>query len=219
MRKTSRAATAPIPETPPAPALEPVKPIELRYGYQTSEASPMYSSTHVTWARLVEEASKGKIKVTHFPSQSLFKAVDSYDAIKGGIGDITWVPGGYLSGRFPLAEVSTLPFLFGEITGEEASQAFWKLYEKTPALQEEFADIKLLAIHAAASSYPASTKKPIRNIDDIKGMKIRTTKGIKMEMWPPLGAAPVFISGSDIYDAAEKGVVDDAKIDVGLLST
>jgi TRAP-type C4-dicarboxylate transport system substrate-binding protein len=85
-------------------------------------------------------------------------------------------------------------------------------------MQEEFAAVKLLAIHTNTSNFPAGTEKQIRNLDDLKGMKIRTIKGLTMEMWPLLGAAPVFVSGPDLYEAAEKGVVDGAEIDIGLLS-
>ena len=55
------------------------------------------------------------------------------------------------------------------------------------------------------------TKKPVKKMEDLKGMKIRCT-GTSAKVASALGATPVAMAQTETYDALEKGVVD------GLLS-
>ncbi|MFH1489556.1 MAG: hypothetical protein ABII06_11695 [Pseudomonadota bacterium] len=62
-------------------------PIELRLAYHT----PPKASTTVKWIepwkKKVEEATKGKVKITSYPAESLAKAREIVAAIEGGVAD------------------------------------------------------------------------------------------------------------------------------------
>ena len=66
------------------------------------------------WAKSVEAASNGSIKVAFFPAQQLGKAADHYDMARDGIADMTWVNPGYQAGRFPMIAAGELPFLISK---------------------------------------------------------------------------------------------------------
>jgi len=55
------------------------------------------------------------------------------------------------------------------------------------------------------------TKKPVNNLEDLKGMKIRCT-GTSAKIIKALGALPVAMPQTEVYDALQKGVAE------GLLS-
>ncbi len=53
-------------------------------------------------------------------------------------------------------------------------------------------------------------KKPIRSVDDLKGLKIRSPEGLAAEVFRRAGAVPVAIPFSEVYTSLEKGIVDAA---------
>ena len=54
------------------------------------------------------------------------------------------------------------------------------------------------------------SKKPIKTIDDFKGLKVRTPQGMIAEILTKLGASIVVLPGGEVYSALDKGVVDAA---------
>jgi TRAP-type C4-dicarboxylate transport system substrate-binding protein len=157
---------------------------------------------------MAEEATGGKIKVVHFPADSLFKARDALTAIETGLGDMTNLPMSYIPGRFSLTEVLFLPFLLKSSSAEINSQIAQELYETTPEIQKEFSGIKLLFIYSSDPYFIATAKKPVRNMNDLKGLKIRTTGKIPMDTMKGLGAVPVSIPIFETYEAGSRGVID-----------
>jgi TRAP-type mannitol/chloroaromatic compound transport system substrate-binding protein len=51
------------------------------------------------------------------------------------------------------------------------------------------------------------SRKPIKTIDDLKGLKLRTS-GAWAEIATTLGASTVILPGGEVYPALERGVVD-----------
>jgi hypothetical protein len=64
---------------------------------------------------MVEEKSKGRLKITIYPGSTLGKAVDHFDMVKDGVADLGFTTPGYTPERFPLhgdraaAAVQVLP--------------------------------------------------------------------------------------------------------------
>lgn len=58
---------------------------------------------------------------------------------------------------------------------------------------------------------PIMSKKPIRSLDDFKGVKIRTPSGLTAMLFKKLGAVPVSLRGSQIYSALDTNVIDAAE--------
>jgi hypothetical protein len=57
-----------------------------------------------------------------------------------------------------------------------------------------------------AESWPS--KKPVRRLEDFKGLKIRVPQGMEADLLTRLGASVVVLPGTEIYSALDKGVVD-----------
>ena len=182
--------------------------IKLTFADQNSPAG--WGPTHATapWVKQVEEATKGKVKIELYPSQTLIKGVDMWKGVRGGIADIGWCVQGYWPEQTPLADVISLPFL-PIPTAEKGSEVLWKLYEKFPAIQKEFSEVTPLVLYTSSPNLLIS-KRPVRTLDEFKGLKIRALGGPPTEMGKALGAVPTLIPMPDVYQALDKGVIDGA---------
>ena len=183
------------------------KPITLTFANQNPDTSWSGMKAIAPWAKQVEEATNGKVKIQIFYSQTLTKGKDAWEATKNGIADISWCFHGYWPGLTPLADVISLPAL-PYTTAEKGSEVLWKLYEKYPAIQEQFADNKVLLLFTSNPYILITTKKQVKTMEDIKGMKIRMSGGPPTEMMKALGGTPMMVPMPDNYMSLQKGVID-----------
>jgi TRAP-type C4-dicarboxylate transport system substrate-binding protein len=184
-----------------AGAAAPEKPIELTY-------SIFFPATHKNtilaqdWAKEIEARSGGKVKITVFPSGTLTKAEVCYDGVEKGISDIGMSVLGYTRGKFPLSEVLDLPM--GVKTGAGATAMANAFYKKFSP--KEFGDVKIMYLHAHGPGF-LHTKKPVKTMEDLKGLKVRCT-GLSAKIVTALGGTPVAMPMGETYDALSRGVVD-----------
>ncbi len=159
------------------------------------------------WVKKVEEATKGKVKIDVYYSQTLVKGPDIWNAVKSGVADMGWCFHGYWPDMTPLADVITLPSLPFK-TAEKGSEVLWKLYEKFPAIQREFKDVHVLQLWTSHPYFLITNKKQVKTVEDFKGLKIRVTGGPPTEQMKALGAVPVLIPMPDNYQSLDKGIID-----------
>lgn len=177
------------------------KPIDLTF-------STFFPAPHkiavmaVEWGKEVEKRTEGKVKVTVFPGGTLTPADKCYDGVVNGISDLGTADLAYTRGRFPLCEVFYLPLGYKSAT--VASKMFNAFYRKFQP--KELDDTKLMFFHGHGPGI-IHTKKPVQKLEDIKGLKIRST-GMTTKIVGALGAAPVGMTMSEAYDALQKGVVE-----------
>ncbi len=184
-----------------SPASTEIKPVELSYSIFFPPAH-IQCKTGEEWAREVESRSGGRIKITTYPGGSLTKAPQCYEGVVNGISDIGMSCFAYTRGRFPLLEGLDLPL--GYPNGVTASRLATELARKYQP--KEVDDTHLLYIHAHGPGILAS-KKPVRSMADMKGLKVRAT-GLSSKIVEQLGGTPVAMSQPETYEALQKGVVD-----------
>jgi TRAP-type C4-dicarboxylate transport system substrate-binding protein len=183
------------------------KEITLRFAHQNPESGLSSTTCVAPWLKQVEEATGGKIKIEPYYGETLAKGKDMWNAVKMGITDIGWAFHGYWPGMTPVADVISLPAMSFQ-TAEKGSEVLWKLYEKYPVIQKEFEDVKVLLFYTSPPYSLITVDKPVKNLDDIKGMKIRMSGGPSTEMVKALGGVPMLIPMPDNYISLQKGVID-----------
>jgi TRAP-type C4-dicarboxylate transport system substrate-binding protein len=154
------------------------------------------------WAQEVEKRTNGAVKITMFPGGTLTPADKCYDGVVKGISDIGFSVLAYTRGKFPLTEVSDLPL--GIKSGVVATKVINAYYQKFKPV--EFDEVKVMYLHGHGPGI-LHTKKPVRTLDDLKGMKIRCT-GMAAKIVTALGGVPVAMPMGETYDALSRGVVD-----------
>ena len=174
---------------------------------------PPGSTTHakliVPWCAKIEAESSGRLKCQIFPSMQLGgTAPQLYDQVRDGVVDIVWTLPGYNAGRFPAMEVFELPFMIAD--AESASRAAWQFYEKHG--RSEFRDVRPLAVHVHDAGYLHTRERPVRTLDDFRGMKLRAPTRQTNKLLAALGASPVSMPVTALADAMNKGVLDGAVV-------
>jgi TRAP-type transport system periplasmic protein len=181
--------------------------IKLTLADQNSPTSWGPMNALQPWVKQVEQATRGRVKIEIYPSQTLVKGPEILKAVRGGIVDIGWCFHGYWPELTPVADVISLPGL-PMTTAEKSSEVLWKLYEKYPAIQKEFAEAPPLALWTTTPYFLLTSKKQVKTLEDLKGMKIRVPGGPPTEQMKALGAVPTLIPMPDNYQALDKGVID-----------
>jgi len=177
------------------------KPIELSYSI-FFPAPHKHTVLATEWAQEIEKRTAGAVKITLFPGGTLTPADKCYDGVVKGISDIGMSCFAYTRGKFPLTEVIDLPL--GYKSGVAATRLI-NLY-RSKFQPKEFDEVKVMYLHAHGPGL-LHTKKPVRRLEDVKGMKIRST-GLSAKVVAALGGVPVAMPMGETYDALSRGVVD-----------
>jgi TRAP-type C4-dicarboxylate transport system substrate-binding protein len=182
---------------------------ELRFATDAPLTGFLSKNYAIPLAKNIEEATHNRVKVTYYPAQMLGKKADQYDMTANGIADMTWVSVGTNPGLFPLTEMFQLPLLgfYDSLVGVRASTALYEQFKDV--YDKQYSRVKVLHLIAGTGYYLYSTK-PVRSLEDFKGMKIVAAGGAPVAMTSALGAVPVPIPTPEVYSALEKGVVSGA---------
>ncbi len=154
------------------------------------------------WAKEIEKRTQGRVKVTVFPAGTLTPADQCYDGVVKGISDIGMSCFAYTRGRFPLTEVLDLPM--GYPNGKVATYVVNEFYRTFKP--KELNDVQVMYLHAHGPGL-LHTIKPVNKLEDMKGLKIRST-GLSSKVVTSLGGVPVAMPQGSTYESLQKGVVD-----------
>jgi len=176
---------------------------QIKLNYSVFFPAPHKNAVLATeWAKEIEKRTGGKVQITVFPGGTLTPADKCYDGVVKGISDIGFSVLAYTRGKFPLTEVSDLPM--GMKTALVATKVINDYYKKFKP--KELDEVKVMYLHGHGPGILHS-KKEIKTLEDLKGMKIRCT-GMAAKIVGALGATPVAMPMGETYDALSRGVVD-----------
>ena len=156
------------------------------------------------WCDKVAKESGGEMKCQIYPAMQLGGTPPQLlDQARDGVADIVWSVPTYSAGRYLKTEVFELPFM--ATNAKQGSEALWEYTQKHSL--DEFKGIKPLFMHTT-EGYVLHSAKPVKAMEDMKGMKIRTATRISAKMVQALGGTPVQMPLPQVPDAISKGVVD-----------
>ncbi len=176
------------------------------------------SPTHVfavyldKWTKELKEKSNGRLNITIFPASVMGPVQNYADYARTGVADITWFLHGATPGRFPLTEVIQLPYMVG------SAEIGTKVLNDPSVLEllaPEYQGLKVLYLltHQPGNLHTAS--KPVRTVDEMKGLRIRFASVTIKSFIAALGGTPVGVPPSGIADALQKGTIDGCFVDYG----
>jgi TRAP-type C4-dicarboxylate transport system substrate-binding protein len=162
-----------------------------------------HGKLNAAFAQEIEKRTNGQVKITLYHSGSLAPPPQCYQGVVTGISVIGHTCFAYTPGRFPLMEVVDLPGY--PHSGLVTSKVAWEIYKKFRP--RELDNVHVIYLHAHAPAGINMVKKPIHTLEDIKGMRIRST-GLSKKIAEALGTVPVALPITEAYDPLSKGVVD-----------
>jgi TRAP-type C4-dicarboxylate transport system substrate-binding protein len=173
----------------------------------SSWVSPQHHVTAVVlqgWANEVEKVTGGRVKFTMLPKHPSAPP-GTFDAVRDGLVDLSYVTASYTPARHILPMIAELPGA-GEtavVNSVAYSRIHWKHFHKVG----EYRGVKLLGVftHGPGQMF---TKKPVRSIADVQGLKIRTGGGAADAVAKALGAAAFVKPAPESYELLKSGVAD-----------
>ena len=164
-----------------------------------------WTKTARDFADSIEKAGAGKIKVT-IDKGPLAKPPGQFDLAVNGIRDMIMHVAAYTPGRFVFYRMAEVPF--ATKNAETGSVGFAKWYAKHGFEKEEFKGAKLVApfVHGPGLLH---SKKEIKTLEDLKGVKIRVGGGGVL-IAKSLGAVPVAMSAPKAHESLQRGTTDAA---------
>jgi len=163
-----------------------------------------------SFAEEVKKKSNGRLVLSTFYAGDLVPTEDTLTATTRGIIEMSQGCGALWQGVEPiLGLVAGAPFMYmGSLQEVETLIEKTGLYAQFETAYDR-QNCHLLGMHTYGP-YPAIvSNKPIRSINDFKGLKIRAILATA-DLLKELGAAPGYIPGGEIYMALKLGTFDAA---------
>lgn len=184
----------------------------LKVQTSTKSGGFLFQYLEKNWVPKLKEMTKGEVSIQMMPINSIMPRNETADGVAVGVlsGDLTAVS--YFTGRNPAYAV--LGDLIAGYDSPDQVLKFCKDGGGAKVLQDLWdkmlpGKIKVIGC-SAASKEALVAKKPIRGVEDLKGIKIRSPEGLAATVFRKAGASPANIPFSEIFTALEKGVVDAA---------
>jgi len=185
---------------------------EMKLSYFVGDQHAM-SQWLIKWSEQLEKGSGGRITVKRFPNSQMGPVAQEYDFARTGRSDASWFLHGSTPGRFPLTELINLPFMVG--SSEIGTKVLNDPELRSKYLDAEHRGLKLLMLLTHQPGNVHTTKKPIRTLDDFKGMRLRFVSPTVRDFVAALGATPVGVPPTEISEQLQKGTIDGTFIDYG----
>ncbi|WKB51109.1 TRAP transporter substrate-binding protein [Eleftheria terrae] len=174
---------------------------DIASAYPTSN---FHTENLTQFAKDVEQAAGGKLRVTVHANAALFKAPDIKRAVQGNqaqVGEILLVN---YQNEWQGYGVDGLPFL------ADSYPEARKLYQaQKPALEKKLGEQGIMLLYAVP--WPPQglfVKKPISSLADLKGSKWRAYSPATTRMAELIGAQPVTVQAADLPQAMATGAVE-----------
>ena len=158
------------------------------------------------WGEELSKKSNGRLVLKIFPAGQMGPPPRQFDLVRTGVADMAIGLTGSTPGRFPLTELSNLPFTVNE--SAKTSKALTELAPKY--LAGEFAGVKILYLMTTTPLKFHMASKKINTMADFKGLRIRYAGEIFAESVKAFGAVPLAVQPGDVVDAMSKGTIDGA---------
>jgi tripartite ATP-independent transporter DctP family solute receptor len=184
--------------------------VTLRLGHDQAAGHP-YDLAAARFARGVERATGGAVKITVFPSAQLGDSPEQFEGLHLGTLDLALAAFSHASQFCTELGLFGVPFLFeserhfavvfdGPI-GDELDRACGQRY-----------GVRLLATLTSGDRVFFNDRRPVAGAADLAGLKVRVMGGEADAMtWQAFGAIPVPMPYSEVYSALQAGVIDGAE--------
>lgn len=169
-----------------------------------------YSISDKWFKKDVEQRSGGRLQLEMYYSSSLgFGLNELFSGVSQGLCDISKFGGANAAGELPFVGLSSAPALFPDY------ESTFSFVESTyyPALKDEALkkwNVNMIALSKAVAPIWLFSKKPFRNLNDLKGAAIRVYGGPVVDLFTLLEMKPVFLSTQEVYTGLQQGLADSA---------
>jgi TRAP-type transport system periplasmic protein len=190
-----------------------IAPIQLKATHWLPPVQQMHNEL-IRWSDDLAKRSSNKIAITVLPAGQMGPPQRQFDLARTGVADIGYFLPGLTPGRFPMADLFQLPFLFNRegqldkpLQAAEASAIATAVADDLNK-QMEFEGTKILYSIVAPSGSLFMSKATVRKPKDLKGLRVRHNGPVGAAQLAAWGATPVAVAPAEVADVMEKGTID-----------
>lgn len=182
--------------------------VTLKLSFFGPSAEVNYAEVIKPWVDAVNADPSGAVHVEAYPDGALGKALPAQpQLILDGVVDIAFANPSLASGRFPDDQVLELPGLFRDMP---EAVAVYQALLADQALRG-YEDYVVLG-SMMNPSYNLISRREIKSLDDLKGLKVRIVGPMIGQTVKALGMVPVMMPPTEIVEAMGRGTVDAATL-------
>ncbi|MDJ1006996.1 MAG: TRAP transporter substrate-binding protein [Paracoccaceae bacterium] len=183
---------------------------ELRLHTFVPPGHIIYTQIIQPLAEQIAEETGGEVTLTPYPSMQLGgKAPELMRQAADGTVDMVFSLPGYTSAQFPRTQMLELPGLRPD--GMAATELLWDLHDGG-YLDGDYDGVKVLGLWAADDVGIYTRDKPVRTVEDIAGLLLRSPSAAQAGQIEVLGGTPVAMPIPQLYPQLERGVIDGALV-------
>jgi tripartite ATP-independent transporter DctP family solute receptor len=154
--------------------------------------------------------SDGKIDITVYPLGTLGSTLDIQESAQRGVVQFVFSASAWISALIPQAQVLTLNYLYPTEKVTEVQDWIMRKGEFMPLLEKSFKKNNLLPLGMFNLGWMwLTSKKEIKSLDDIKGLKLRLMASkLLVENYRGYGVAPTPMGFGEVYSGLQMGLID-----------
>ena len=192
------------------------KPIRLTMQTQYMDRHPVVQKVFKPWIEEVKKRTNGRVIITLYNAGTLCPDASLYDSVVKGQVDIGEHFCNRTPGRFPLNSV------IGKIPMEVSNprigaEAYWNLFQATPAMQDEFKETKVLALHTTALCQLHTKNREITNAEQLKGLRLLGISKDTTVIINSLGLKALMQPSTEVYMAMSRNMADVCVLPVAIV--
>ena len=169
---------------------------------------PIVVNAFEPWAEEIEAVTDGRVTV-RILGKPAGAPPAHFDMARDGVADITYGLHSFSQDdRFDASQVGQFSFIGDDAVA--ASKAFWTVYTEDLGAAEDHAGTHLLGLYVHGPGLFHNKVRKIEAPGDFAGLKIRVPGGYIAQLIEALGATPLFMSSTEVYEKLSRGVIDGA---------
>ncbi len=178
---------------------------ELRLAHHMPLQNHMHASAEQLAAYFNERSKTAQIKV--FGGGQLYTERALVQSVETGAVEIAFTTASWWGGTTPSIHVLNAPMLLTSY--DKARAAIGGKMGKALETELEKNDVKIIGwIDSGVDAALVNTVRPIKTVEDFKGLRLRSAFPMTAALFKELGAGAVVMSSSEVYMALQRGTFD-----------
>ncbi len=171
---------------------------------------PLAKHGYVDWAKALEAQSDGRLKAQVFAGTALLPPRSGMSGVRDDIAQVGYHAGTYTPAELPISNsIQELGFNYADPLAAMVAATDFNMTDAEALAQWKKAGV-VYGGGYSTPPYNLMCSTPITSLDDLKGKRLRTA-GAALSRWAEsVGAVPVNVPSSEMYQGVDKGTLDCA---------
>jgi TRAP-type C4-dicarboxylate transport system substrate-binding protein len=166
----------------------------------------VFSKADLDYFAKVKEETGGRVDFQPYWARTLISDREGIEQLASGVADMAFIAPIYSRTGKEMTQ-SMSGWIDPRLTPVQKVEIWWKVWDKYPELRKEYDGVHLIAAHAGENMHIQTADRPVRTIEDLKGLRLKAT-GESVTLLNELGAAAVAMPMGEVYVGLQKGILD-----------